>query len=82
MSRAGATIVDERGEIKVKDETNIVAVHLRKRCQLRGLEGSSGPDQVTYLVKFVNGYERRKMSRSASWNPHNVQLFIGLLAGF
>lgn len=82
MSSAGATIVDESGEIKVKDETKIVAVHLRNRCQLRGLEGSSGPDQVTYFDKFVSECETRITSGSIAWNPHNVRMFIGQWAGF
>ena len=82
MSSAGATIVDERGEMKVKDETRMVAVHLRKRCQLRGLEGSSGPDQVTYFDECVSGYEREIVSGRSNCNTHNVRMFIGWWTGF
>ena len=46
-SSAGATIVEDTGEMKVKHDTRNVAVHFFVWLQLRGLEGSSGPDQVT-----------------------------------
>lgn len=41
------TIVDEKGEIKVKQETRMVAVHFRLADQLRGFSMSYGPSQVT-----------------------------------
>jgi hypothetical protein len=46
-SRAGVTMVDEKGEIKVKQETRIVAVHFRLADQFRGFSTSYGPSQVT-----------------------------------
>ena len=45
--RAGASMVDAIGEMKVKLETRIVAVHFRRRVQFRGLSGSSSPVHVT-----------------------------------
>jgi hypothetical protein len=45
-SRAGATIVEDTGEMKVKHETSSVADHFRLRLQLRGFVGSVGDDQV------------------------------------
>lgn len=50
---AGATIVDDTGEINVKDETRTVETHFRWRLQLRGLAGSFGPDQVTLTMSSV-----------------------------
>lgn len=44
---AGATIDDDTGEMKVKDETTNVAAHLCPFVQFLGFSGSSGPFQVT-----------------------------------
>jgi hypothetical protein len=44
---AGATIVEDTGEMKVKAETMTVAAHLRRTLQFRGFAGSSGPSQST-----------------------------------
>lgn len=49
------TIVDEKGEMKVKHETNIVAVHFRLADQLRGFSISYGPSQVTWRGAGVSG---------------------------
>lgn len=46
---AGATKVDETGEMKVKHETMSVAAHLRERGQFNGFVGSSSPDHVIYM---------------------------------
>lgn len=51
-SRAGATIVDETGEMKVKQETSTVADHFRFRVQFRGFVGSEGEDQVTWILSL------------------------------
>lgn len=47
VDNAGETIVDETGEINVKDDTSKVATHFFERLQLSGFAGSSGPFQVT-----------------------------------
>ena len=47
VDNAGATIDDETGDMKVKDETTSVANHFRFVVQFFGLAGSSGPSQVT-----------------------------------
>lgn len=44
---AGATMEEETGEMKVKDETTKVAPHLRFFDQFLGYFGSSGPSHVT-----------------------------------
>lgn len=51
-SRAGATIVDETGEMKVKQETSTVADHFRLALQFRGFVGSEGEDQVTWILSL------------------------------
>lgn len=48
VGSAGATMVDDTGEMNVKHETKSVETHFLDRLQLRGFDGSSGPDQVTY----------------------------------
>jgi hypothetical protein len=48
LPKAGATIDDETGEMKVNEETISVAAHLLRNAQFFGLSGSSGPSQVTY----------------------------------
>jgi hypothetical protein len=45
--RAGATIDDETGEIKVKHDTIKTIDHFLRIGQFLGLSGSSGPVQVT-----------------------------------
>lgn len=40
---AGVTMVEENGEMNVKQETKIVATHFLCRAQFRGCSGSSGP---------------------------------------
>lgn len=40
-------MVEATGEIKVKHETSMVAVHFLLLGQFLGLAGSSGPSQVT-----------------------------------
>lgn len=47
VDNAGETMVEETGEINVKDDTNKVATHFLERVQLSGFAGSSGPFQVT-----------------------------------
>lgn len=47
VGSAGASMVDDTGDIKVKHDTRIVAVHFFRLGQFLGFEGSSGPDQVT-----------------------------------
>lgn len=48
---AGATIEDDTGEMKVKQETMTVAAHFFLRVQFLGFSGSSGPSQVTCLCE-------------------------------
>lgn len=45
---AGVTIVEEKGDMKVKSDTSIVVIHFRLLLQFRGLLGSFGPSQVIY----------------------------------
>lgn len=52
VDKAGATIVEDTGEIKVKQDTKSVEIHFLGRLQLRGLDGSSGPDHVTYSASI------------------------------
>ena len=52
-SRAGATIVDATGDIKVKEDTTNVTVHFFPIDQFLGFSGSSGPDQVTCIVSSI-----------------------------
>lgn len=40
---------EETGEMKVKEETTMVATHLRLVDQFFGFSGSSGPSQVTCI---------------------------------
>lgn len=51
--KAGVTIVEEKGEMKVKRETRMVVVHFWRLDQFRGLEGSEGLSQVTWGVELV-----------------------------
>jgi hypothetical protein len=44
---AGVTIVEENGDMKVNNDTRIVAVHFRVCDQFRGFRGSYGPSHVT-----------------------------------
>lgn len=53
VDKAGDTIVDETGEMKVKHETNTVATHFLERLQLRGFVGSFGPDQVICVCEHL-----------------------------
>lgn len=46
--KAGASMVEETGEMNVKQETRIVESHFLRLVQLCGLEGSWGPSQVTW----------------------------------
>jgi hypothetical protein len=46
--RAGATIEEETGEMKVNRETVMVAAHFLFVGQFLGLSGSSGPSHVTW----------------------------------
>ena len=46
---AGATMEEETGEMNVKDETTIVAAHLRRLAQFFGFSGSSAPFHVTWI---------------------------------
>src|ERR1700761_9409771 len=45
--KAGATIADATGEMKVNDDTTKVAIHFRFIGQFLGFSGSSGPFHVT-----------------------------------
>ena len=47
LTRAGATMDEETGEMKVNDEMTSVAAHLERSFQFLGFCGSSGPSQVT-----------------------------------
>lgn len=50
MVKAGATMEEDTGEIKVNSETVIVAAHLFLDGQFLGFSGSSGPSHVTYTA--------------------------------
>lgn len=65
VDKAGATIVEETGEMKVKHETNSVDTHFLGRLQLRGFAGSFGPDQVTYF-RLAAGIPSRSYISGAS----------------
>ena len=45
--RAGATMDDETGEMRVKKDTTIVAAHFRLKVQFLGFAGSSEPSHET-----------------------------------
>lgn len=49
VPKAGATIVEASGEMKVKEATIRVAVHRFLRGQFKGFSGSSSPNQVTSI---------------------------------
>lgn len=53
VERAGATIEDETGEMKVKDETTMVAAHFLLKLQFFGFSGSSGPSHEIWLVSAI-----------------------------
>lgn len=55
VGRAGASIVEETGDMKVKQDTRMVAVHFLYFGQFFGLEGSFGPSHVTYYVVINRG---------------------------
>lgn len=49
--RAGANMVEETGEMNVKQETKTVAVHFFDFGQFFGFEGSFGESHVTWTNK-------------------------------
>lgn len=51
---AGATIDDDTGDMKVKEDTTSVAAHFFFMVQFFGFSGSSGPFQVTFWSKDVS----------------------------
>ena len=54
VERAGATIEDETGDMKVKDDTTIVAAHFLLKLQFFGFSGSSGPSHETWLASTIS----------------------------
>lgn len=52
--RAGATMEEDTGEMKVKQDTVTTAAHFFFIGQFLGFSGSSGPSQVTYPVSTRN----------------------------
>ena len=52
--RAGATIDDETGEMRVKKDTTIVAAHFRLKVQFLGFAGSSEPSHETCTASQSN----------------------------
>lgn len=73
-SRAGAIMVEETGEMNVKQDTMMVAVHLRATDQFRGFVGSDGDDQVTCeQQKLAEKNEQEKRTNGAS---HQVRIFL------
>ena len=46
-SSTGVTMVEEKGEMNVKQETSMVATHFLCHDQLSGFSGSWGPSQDT-----------------------------------
>ena len=71
LTRAGATMDEETGEMKVKDEMTSVAAHLERSAQFLGFCGSSGPSQVTCetLSGDWNGYGHGSIQ---SWGPFST----------
>ena len=49
---AGATIEEETGEMKVKQETTTVAAHFLRMLQFLGFAGSSGESHVTFAIEL------------------------------
>lgn len=60
--RAGATMAEATGEMKVKEETTKVAIHLRLRGQFLGFSGSEAPVQETML-----GSRRERVDLLVGW---------------
>ena len=48
--RAGATIVEDTGEIRVNCETIVMLIHFFLFGQFMGFSGSLGPSHVTCMV--------------------------------
>ena len=48
LVKAGATIDEDTGEMKVKEETTMVAAHFFFMVQFLGFSGSSLPSHVTF----------------------------------
>jgi hypothetical protein len=48
--RAGATIVEDTGEMKVYNETTVITDHFLLLGQFLGFSGSLGPSHVTCAV--------------------------------
>lgn len=67
--RAGVTIVDEKGLMKVNMDTSIVTTHFRGCDQLRGFAGSFGPSQVIWSTR------QRDVCGSVETNTYNDILF-------
>ena len=66
--RAGATIEDDTGEMKVKDDTTIVAAHFLLNVQFLG---SSGPSQDTWRASqpYSPFYKNCGHSFAPNWGP-------------
>lgn len=77
VGRAGATMVEETGDMNVKQETSRVAAHFLERLQLSGFLGSFGPDQVTYVALV---YTCRALSEQQS--THEIGIPSGLWTCF
>lgn len=54
LVNAGATIEEETGEMKVKEDTTSVAAHFFFKVQFLGFSGSSAPFHVTYQRNKVS----------------------------
>lgn len=72
---AGATMEEETGEMKVKEETTRHAAHLRRIGQFFGLAGSSGPSQETMFGSFGGG---SAFASSLAGSPFSTSLTSGM----
>lgn len=75
VSRAGATIVEASGEMKVKQATIKVAVQRLCRGQFKGFSGSSSPIQATFRRYFSGG----AIDERCSGKHYQVLIFFSLL---
>lgn len=73
---AGATMEEETGEMKVKEDTTRHAAHLRRIDQFFGLAGSSGPSQETTFGSCCCGGSVFDCSRAGS--PFSTSFTSGM----
>lgn len=74
--RAGATMEEETGEMKVKEETISVAAHFLPLVQFLGFSGSSGPSQVTCSASVQRNSMWDYIERTKLGSLADLELFI------